>query len=151
MPIDAPSAEQRTSTTPAIVVAGASGVGAILLATAAASAEENTGVFWFGISAVLCGALSVVLVVAVIAVHKASRSLLTTRRVAALTFAMFLIALVGVVLGGQGADSWCTNEGFRRSPSLDHQALSLSAWPPGVQCTLNYDGERSEVYWPINW
>lgn len=148
---DSTSVKQtEKSTTPAVILTVVSAVCAILLTQAAISAEENPAIFWSGVSAVLCASLSIVLAGSIVAVRRSSRSGLRLRRVAAWTLGLFATTLVGIVVGGQGADSWCTNEGFRLSPGFG-QSLSMSAWPPGVRCTLTYDGERSEVYWPVNW
>jgi len=63
---------------------------------------------------------------------------------------LVVLAPVVLVLAGQGADNWCASEGFRRSSGFG-QELTISVWPPGVECTLEFDGTRTEVYWPIDW
>ncbi len=64
-----------------------------------------------------------------------------------------LLTLPAVMfLGGHGANSWCSSEGFDRASGF-HQRLSLSAWPPGVRCSLELvDGaDEVQVLWPIDW
>lgn len=72
------------------------------------------------------------------------------RRVLLVILCVVMLAPVGLVLTAQGADSWCTGEGFRRSSAFG-QELTMSAWPPGVRCTLEFDGDKTSVYWPIDW
>lgn len=143
--------QDEPSTVPSIVVMVSSVMCAALLAWAAVSAEENPAKFWFGLGAVVSASLSVVVGAVLVAVGRSSRVQLSVRRVAAGTAAVSVIALVSIVVGGQGADQWCTNEGFSRSSQGAAESLSLSWWPPGVRCTLSYDGERTEVHWPVDW
>lgn len=72
------------------------------------------------------------------------------RRVLLLSLCAVVLAPLGLVLAGQGASNWCTGEGFRRSSGFA-QELTISAWPPGVKCTLEFDSDKTDIYWPIDW
>lgn len=72
------------------------------------------------------------------------------RRILLVILCVVVLAPVGLVLAGQGASNWCSSEGVRRSSGFG-QELTISAWPPGVKCTLELDGDRTNVYWPIDW
>lgn len=73
-----------------------------------------------------------------------------SRRILLAAVSVVVLAPIGLVLAGQGASNWCSSEGFRRSSGFG-QELTISAWPPGVKCTLDLDDDRIDVYWPIDW
>lgn len=72
------------------------------------------------------------------------------RRGLLVVLCLVLSAPVGLVLAAHGASNWCTSEGFRRASGFG-QELTISAWPPGVRCTLELEGNQVDVYWPIDW
>lgn len=150
MTTEAPSGNHAPAKAPAAVVLVAATISAALLVRASITAETNPATFWFGLGAVSSASLALVVGWALVSVRQSSRPLPRAHRLAAWTAALGVVIAVGVVVVGQGADQWCTNEALRRSSQGAAQSLSLSGLPPGVRCTLTFDDSRVEVHWPFD-
>jgi len=140
----------RPSAAPAATVALVSALACAALVLAATSSTSNPAIFWFGVGAVLCGSLSIVLIISLLTVLRSGRSPLRWRRVGTWTACLGALTFVGIVLAAQGASEWCSQEGFRRASGFG-QSVAVSPWPPGVKCTLTFEQDQAEVFWPINW
>jgi|GEM_PF-4653995 len=63
-----------------------------------------------------------------------------------------LLALVGALVVAKGADNWCDSGLMAASDGgYSDKQISVRVLPPGVRCTGDTDGDRSESMWPINW